>query len=296
MSYCSLEEAYGTDFYRQVNNNHNLDVSYQSQQNPSRNTMYLPGARHDSDLSRVKHAKNSKNDAVSQSRNDLMVHRESFNSVSGNRRYEAPPYPTDMSAPQPSSDKIMKAWGEIEPMSINYDKSYPSPDKISPREHLKKSLLSDRGYRGESSSDESKDVFEPRGYLRSAKNYRTIKHDACQDYFYHLDTCRKCQAKLKKRVIRYFRALEKQRQNKSLLPGTHDMALNVDRELFTDEEFDVGEPEKKDFPKEIFKEKPVKQTIENFSLENQGNFQPLFLIFFGLFIIYMLDNSRRILR
>lgn len=294
MSYCSLEEAYGTDFYRQVNNDHHLDVSYQKQMNPSRNhNTYLPGERHGTELSRVKQARDSRKDAMRQSRNDVTSHRESFSSVSGNRRFEAPP--------NSRMEKTMRAWGEIEPLSINYDQNYPPPDEISPREHLKKSLLSDRGF---SYHDEgSVSNYEPQGYHKQMTNYKTIKHTPCQDYFYHLDTCKKCQAKLKKRVIRYFKALERQKRKTLSLPGTRDIGINADRELFTDEDYDIEYPEiesgnqkNKDNEKDSEKKSDKKKIIENFSLDTSFNTQPLFLIFFGLFIIYMLDISKKIVK
>ena len=78
MSYCSLEEAYGKDFSKQVNNDYYLDTSYSSystKMNQSRNNTYLPGARHGTELSRVKNVEDAKNNAVVQSNQDVLEHR-----------------------------------------------------------------------------------------------------------------------------------------------------------------------------------------------------------------------------
>ena len=278
MSYCSLKEAYGEDFYNKVNDNYHLDPSpyTSSPMNPTRNNMYLSGSRNGSELSRIKNAQHTKRLAHEQSSNDINTHWESFNSVSG-RRYEKPP--------EISNDTTIRAWGEVE------SNEYPSINELSPKEHLKKSLLRDRPIQ-----DSSQEVseYEPEGYSRNLTTYKNLNNSHCQDYFYHLDTCRKCQHKLKKRVVRYFKAL--QRHNKTsntiLLPGTKDMKTNqlLENELFRDEdEFDEPEVKIEEKQKEEkSKEKPI---VEGF--QNPTNNRAIFLILFGLFIIYTLDQSRR---
>ena len=122
----------------------------------------------------------------------------------------------------------------------------------------------------------------------------------CKDYFYHLDNCKKCQNKLKKRVIRYFKVL--QNNNKTpLLPGTRDMKTDklIENELFSDEKEDIYnyEPDNKIIGNvENSRSEKKQEVIENFNVESSVNTQVIFLIFFGLFIIYMLDNSNKILK
>jgi len=283
MSYCSLKEAYGEEFYNQVNNNYHMGTSLypngnSSQRNPTRNTSYLPGARHGTNISRVKNAQNARYTAETQSAQDILTHRRSFNSVSG-RRYEAEP-------PNVSNDTTIRAWGEVE------SNNYPSVDEMSPKEHLKKSLLRERPIQNPN-YDDTVSAYEPEGYSRSLTSYKKFDKSPCQDYFYHLDTCKKCQHKLKKRVIRYFKALQKHNKTPNLLPGTKDMKTNqmIDNELFRDEdEYDIPyEPEHKVETKRNVKE----NVVENF--QNPTNTRAIFLMVFGLFIIYTLDNSKKML-
>ena len=84
MSYCSLEEAYGTDFCKQVNNNYMLNPTpyTTSNMNPNRNTS-LPGERYN--LDKTKNFQDSKQNAHIQSNQDVQSHRQSFNSISENK-------------------------------------------------------------------------------------------------------------------------------------------------------------------------------------------------------------------
>jgi hypothetical protein len=279
MSYCSLKEAYGEDFYNQVNNNHYLDPSpyTSSPMNPSRNNMYIPGSRDGSELSRVKNAQHTKMIAQKQSSNDLATHWNSFNSVSG-RRYEKPP--------KIRNDSIIRAWGEVE------SEKYSPVDELSPKEYLKKSLLHDRPIR---SPHQDVSSYEPEGYSRTLTTYKNLNKSPCQDYFYHLDTCKKCQHKLKKRVVRYFKAL--QRHNRSpntiLLPGSKDMKTNqlLESELFRDDD-ELDEPSVK-IEEEKPKPKEKEKEIVSEGFQNPVNNRAMYLMLFGLFIIYALDQSKR---
>jgi len=280
MSYCSLKEAYGEDFYNQVNNNYHLSQSYfdSSPMNPTRNKTYHPGVRNGSEISRIENVQNAKELAKQQSSSDILTHKRSFSSVSG-RRYEEPP--------NISNDTTIRAWGEIE------SNDYPSVDEMSPKEHLKKSLLRDRQYQNSNHNEET--IYEPSGYSGFLTTYKNLNKSPCQDYFYHLDTCKKCQNKLKKRVIRYFKALQKHNKtsNTILLSGTKDMKTNqlLESELFRDEdENDIYEPEVKQEP---VQEKTNEIVTEGF--QNPVNNKAVYLLLFGLFIIYTLDNSKKML-
>ena len=208
MSYCSLEEAYGKDFSKQVNNDYHLDTSYSTKMNPSRNNNYLPGSRHGTELSRLKNVEDAKNNAIIQSSQDVLEHRRSFNSVSTdppNRRFEASP-------PNPSN--ILNQERNLEePYGIHYKGSgdYSQIDELSPKEYLKKSLLKDRPITNSNNNInyyEADISNEPQGFSSGIIEYKSLNKSYCKDYFYHLDNCKKCQNKLKKRVIRYFKVLQ----------------------------------------------------------------------------------------
>lgn len=213
MSYCSLKEAYGEDFYNQVNN-----------LNPSRNHLNYSGSRFDPEISRNGQLKSMRKSANIQSKNDLITHKKSFSSVMG-RRYEEPP--------RIENTKTFKPWGEIED-----EKDY---SEFSPKEYLKKSILRDRVY---------EKYEEPSGYGIVSK-YKNVENDECDNFFKHIESCKGCQEKLKRRMVEYF----KQKKNNLIM----------------------NEP----FNNEI---------VENFS--NQCN--PIYLLLFGIFIIYILDNSKNI--
>jgi len=284
MSYCSLKEAYGEDFYNQVNNNYHLGPSYSdsSAMNPTRNNMYHPGARHGTEISRVENVKNARRIAEEQSSADILTHKRSFSSVSG-RRYEEPPHI--------GNDTTIRAWGEAE------SNNYPSVNEMSPKEHLKKSLLRDRPYQN-ANQDESR-VYEPSGYSGFLTTYKNLNKSPCQDYFYHLDTCKKCQHKLKKRVVRYFKALQKHNRtsNTVLLPGIKDMKTNqlLESELFRDD--DETDPYEREIKEETNKEEKPKEKTEKVveGFQNPVNNKAIYLLLFGLFIIYTLDNSKKML-
>ena len=276
MSYCSLEEAYGTEFCQQVNNNYMLGSSTPynvSKMNPTRNDMYLPGSRHGTEISRVKYAQDSKQNALIQASQDTQIHRQSFDSISG-------------VIPRSQNTKNITPWGD----EIDYDENQ-SVDETSPREHLKKSLLKDRTVTS-SNGSENNDMYEPHGFT-SSNNYKTVENSKCQDYFFHLDTCKKCQNKLKKRVIRYFKVLQKYNKTPedSLLPGTRGMNTDylIDNELFSDNS-DI-----KINDKVIKNQTNSPEVIENFSNFNkcEPNTKAILLMLFGLFIIYTLDSLKK---
>jgi hypothetical protein len=284
MAYCSLKEAYGEDFYNQVNDNYHLNLSsYNSNSmNPSRSNMYTMSSRNGSELSRLKNAQNTKLIAHKQSSDDINAHWRSFDSVS-DRIYEKPP--------EISNDKTIRAWGEVEQ---NEYSSYV--DELSPKEHLKKSLLRDRHI---NTTHEIKSDYEPSGYLGNMTTYKNLNNSPCQDYFYHLDTCRKCQNKLKKRVIRYFKALQKNNKtlNIDLLPGAKDINTNhlIENELFRDEDdldryIENEKSEKSEKSEKNENNEKSEKIIENF--QNPTNNRTIFLMMFGLFIIFMMDKIK----
>jgi hypothetical protein len=189
MAYCSLEEAYGSDFAKQVNNQY-----APSKMNPTRNRADL-----------IKH---KKQEAVKQSEEDTDIHYGSFKDVS--------------------------KWN----------------DELSPKEFLKQSLLRDRKIKKVKT-----DNYEPSGYSEVIK-YSSLETDPCNDYFYHLDTCRRCQARLKKRISNYMKTIKGE-------------------DLFIDQE--------------------VKDVKEDFTNKKDLN-SVILLLLFGLFTMYTLDTSSRLVK
>jgi hypothetical protein len=146
------------------------------------------------------------------------------------------------------------------------------------------------------------------GYAGTEMTFGPVDRGTCKDYFGHLDRCRKCQRRLKKRVVRYFRAMQRA-QNTRMLPGARGMENfspeTIERELFTDRPEDDEPPvapkllphskmeptyhKKQTEEKEDDKKDPG--IVENFS--NASNMMPsAFLLIFGLLIIFVMDSSR----
>lgn len=158
--------------------------------------------------------------------------------------------------------------------NINYERAWDNNTEmtmmLSPKENLKQSLLKDRNIQSMGVATQ-----EPEGYsqLNPYKNFNKTK---CDDMFYHLDSCRKCQNKLKKRVIRYFNML--QQNNKSLLlPGGSGMGS----ELFIDDPI-------QEQPDPVPVSKPVQENFVNKKDMNSG----IFLLLFGVFVLYALDAQK----
>jgi hypothetical protein len=259
MSYCSLEEAYGTDFCKQVNNNYMLNPTPYtiSNMNPNRNT-FLPGERYN--LDRTKNYQDSKKNAHIQSNQDVQLHRQSFNSIEENK-----------------IKKTIMPWGD----EINENELInESINELSPRENLKKSLLNDRPINDQILSQ---GTYEPKGYS-NINSYKTLESSQCKDFFFHLDSCKKCQDKMKKRVNRYIKSLQDKPDN---LPGTFGMSYDlIDKQLFSDGINYESKPNIK---------LDTKLNIEHFS-NYDNNSKAIILLFFGLFIIYILDTSKKLIK
>ena len=153
------------------------------------------------------------------------------------------------------SIKTIMPWGEEE-------------DELSPREYLKQSLLKDRVIKS------SGETNEPSGFSNSS-NYKALENSKCQDFFFHLDTCKKCQHKMKRRVVRYLKALQKYKSSDYSLPGLSNVNSEelLDKELFSD-------------GTDTYYEKDV---VENFS---NPTFNINNILLLGcLFIIYMMTRK-----
>ena len=280
MSYCSLEEAYGKDFCNQVNDNYMLGYSAPyttNKMNPTRNDMYIQGSRYGTEISRVKYSKDTQKNAIIQANQDIFTHRKSFDSISG-------------VIPENKSVKTITPWGD----EIDYNEN-EMINELSPREILKKSLLKDRVITNSNNKIENNDfIYEPQGFS-NLNNYKTLENGICQNYFHHIDTCKKCQHRLKKRVIRYFKILNKNNKTpeESHLPGTSGMNTNYsfDRELFND---NINLNDQYEINKNTINLQKS-ELIENFSNFNNNNqyTKAFLLMIFGLFIIYVLDFSKK---
>jgi hypothetical protein len=185
---------------------------------------------------------------------------------------------------------------------------------LTPDEYLKRSLVSspnlDRTFSGypPGSVGESRVMrdFQP-SFSQNALPYNIIRTDPCNDYFYHLDTCKKCQHKLKKRVLRYLRALQRQNTH-PLLPGASGYSnQHPEKELFTDHDNDLDEmfrlrhsdSDREKKAKNSDRE-PTNESFSNFQFRGRGGeenrYLPAFILLaFGILTIYALENSKKII-
>ena len=289
-SYCSIEEAHGSDFYNQINNQLNNGVGRNdfNQSNPTRYNQYnfyeqnkinqLSGQHLDiqssqQNISPVQNQILNKNKAQQQSNLDYNAHKNSFNSIG--------------IPPMSQIKNVERAWGNN---SVINDET-----ENDPREILKKSLLRNRIVNNDEIvnshySNLNKSPYEPSGYsLDRIYGYKKVNKTPCDAFFEHLDSCSKCQKRLKKRVMRYIKTLEKFKNNK-LMPNS---MYHPDSELFIDKNDNENLIEYKNKNAER-KEKNKKLEIENFSDYKKIKSEPAFLLFFGLFIIFMMDSSKNI--
>lgn len=339
MSYASIAEAHGVDFASQVNAKDSFKLlTQQSSLNPSRSDNTLPGSRYGDQLSRSYGIQDAHRRAASQSKRDRRTQHESFASIS----------PEFQQNHMKKSE--FRPWGDQEEIEESWDRPSTSLT-LSPQQYLQQSLVGngnlDRSISGfppgsieeervrssgrrkqkanigsriytpfNAIDDGSEDgrYLEPVGYGGPTIMYESdeLIKTPCQDYFYHLDTCRRCQKKLKKRVIRYFKVLQRNQLN-PLLPGTQGLgAVSLDKELFTDyDEMDEMMAIARQPPGTVLQNKrgelcldPKPQQIEKDDLKEDFanipvgyDYTPaMFLLIFGLLVIYALDHTGDILK
>lgn len=269
MTYCSLHEAFGEDFEIQ-----NVKPNrFETKMNPSRNNYAN---------SRTYNVKDIQSFAHQLKNQDYESHRKTFHSTSlfgeksEGRRFEAEP-------PILKHSKQIKAWGEVSEDSPYKDVSV---SEENPRDMLKKSLMRERP-----SYDLSTSSNEPSGYDSDGTYKLVRKNRKCRDYFYHLDTCKKCQHKLKKRVVNYMKYLQRNK-NRQVLPGSSGMNTNLimDRELFNDNDHDDS-----DTQIEVSKKTRKTNTYEGFSnyKKDDKTKNLLMLMIFGLITIYVMDTLKK---
>ena len=168
----------------------------------------------------------------------------------------------------------------------NHKKSFIDPYdekllKLTPKENLKRSLLSDRPY-----LKYTTEQFEPEGVSEKFSRYGQIVNSECNDFFYHLDTCKKCQNRLKKRIRRYIKKLQES-NNTTFNPGMIGYCSNQDRELFKDKEEDVEEDVEEENT-ETFKNNTIKEGFQT----KKNDISSLLLMIFGVLVIYGLDTVK----
>lgn len=258
MQYASLAEAFGDDFAQQVSTQHPL-YSVRNDQLPTTQKVAQKRA--------IKDRTNS---------------RESFYDES---------VPSSLAPRWKHSQKNhINAWGDEE-----NQESGDELDDVRPRAEKNKftnynpvpTLLSEKP----SSTDVD---FSGVGYGGPDMSLGTLEESNCRNYFYHLDRCQKCQQRLKKRVVRYLRALQSSGSAKALLPGARGANL-PDQELFLDRPEDSvvnTQHEEKMIIKEK-EEQPKQQLKENFTNQDDSILPALFLMAFGILILFVLDQSRK---
>ena len=213
-------------------------------------------------LSRLESSDKNKNNTFKQYNQHLENHKQSFVELDYN-----------------------KLWGE----------QFENASKLSPREYLKQSIL---GNRPNPTSFQTNINNEPEGVSERSTKYGQIVNSECNDFFYHLDTCKKCQHRLRKRVRKYIKKLYKQNQTelKSGMSGFYD---NGDRELFTDEtdddETDDDETDDEETNESNFSSnKKTEKVVEGFQTQHNKNDLSAFLLMaFGIIVIYGLDTMKK---
>lgn len=349
MSYASIAEAHGLDFANQVNAKDSFE-HFTNNMNPSRQKNTLPGTRYGDDISRSHGVSDARKRAVRQSRKDRRVQKESFNAISPIydqtrlNRSEFRPWgdEVDQSDDDLSPDEYLQRSLVGNPGLRRSRSGYPptpiapgppntvgeervvNPQRIQPNtpsDHLvykpsQKKLYAPFNPLGYSKSGH---VLEPTGVAGQVMTYGDLQGNMeepqCNDYFFHLDTCRRCQKKLKKRVARYFKALQQHKLN-PLLPGAQGVgSASADRELFSDYD-DIDEMMNLARKPDIYQDKRGSLCLDPPSKEIKGDtdqdveanqkiqegfrgndidlpdYTPsIFLLLFGLLVIYLMDRS-----
>jgi len=357
MSYAALSEVWGTDFAQRMNQVDSFSPleHFDNQMNPSRNDANsLPGVRDGDNLSRTRRAQTARHRAERRSHSDRRAHRESFTDVSGVRnkmlRSEFRPWGDeediheqeyqDAMSPKEYLERSLVGNGNLRKTLSGYPPNSVGEARVkqvrkfkagTPNDHLVSRKTGDVMYAPFNPLDYGSEhgrQLEPVGYGGPVMTYGDVSRNEqspCQDYFYHLDTCRRCQKKLKKRVVRYLRALQRHDRN-PMLPGTQGMTPSMDRELFsdyddTDEMMIIQERKARSAPrggeiqnkrgelclappsKPIPDRDPSNEDVQAMEEVQEGfanlghDFTPgMFLILFGLFVIYSLDTSRKVIK
>lgn len=127
-------------------------------------------------------------------------------------------------------------------------------DQLSPKEFLKQSLLRNRNIKSPDITPSL--IIEPDGYENNEK-FKRFNNSSCDEFFNHIHNCKSCQKKMKKRLDKYIKNVS----NKD----------NLDNYLF--------------------KEEDEKKVVEHF--ENIQSNKIFYLLFFGLFIIYVIDTIKK---
>lgn len=338
IQYATLAEAFGSDFASQVNQK-------DKHVNPLHVSRSQPGSLSQRGHNRLEAFENSQQDVqnLDHGMRDNYIPRNSMAPQWNHQRTKhIYPWGEEQVIKQPDELDDLSPMGDIVGMNGS------SIDTISPSKALRRSLVSDHldrtvsGYPPHSVGElrvrtnskpppgmptdyrsvDGSDLYTPYsalaqnnlesiGYAGPVMTYGPVEPTACKSYFHHLDHCKKCQRKLKKRVIRYFRAMQHAKEA-PMLPGSRGMEHFspevLERELFSDRPEDDDSfysnrslPSPNSKPQAPLSKEKTQNTDRNvkedFGNRSQSNLTPtLLLLVFGLLVIFAMDSSRKSIR
>ena len=261
MQYASLSEAFGDDFAQQMTTQHPL-YSVRNDQLPTTKKL-------------------SQKRAIQDRKNSQSSFQEDYVSSSS----LAPRWRSS------SSQRHLNAWGgeENEEDSENNGEELDDVQPVAERRSFTNYIPKPTDLSRQSSSTDVN--FSGVGYGGPDMTLGSLEESNCKNYFYHLDRCQKCQQRLKKRVLRYLRALQSSGSTKALLPGARGANL-PDQELFLDRPEDSAvSPQHEE--KMVMKEKEVENVKENFTVKKDSLLPALVLMAFGILVLFVLDQSKK---
>jgi hypothetical protein len=128
----------------------------------------------------------------------------------------------------------------------------------------------------------------PKGHLQNNSSYSLLNQSSCNDYFFHIDTCKDCQRRLQKRIVNYLQSRKVDIQNGA-------SGVQIASQLFEDPDTNSNEENiyKNDTINNTLAKRKwdirVKEGFEN-PLPNCLQTRPLYILLFGLFVIFVLDR------
>jgi len=330
MAFASLSEAYGADFATRVNSVDTQVERFENPMNPVRNKQPSTG----SVAVGEKQLRKQQQRSQSQARLDRQHHSESFADVSysepsSRRENSRIPQWGDVGdldeSDSDTPDEYLRrslAGGQprsrtgFPPGSVGEARSSRAAQRRlmvpgTPTDTVVFEPSSEKVYAPMNSAGMTMNGRElsAGGFAGTALTYSGTGADGlplaepCQNYFFHLDTCVRCQQKLKKRVARYVHALRDRMDPKAqILPGAMGLGMaSAERELFTDHDDESyrlrpkmkiqdgrGRREEHEEAPRTRDKNEVKEDFVGSTLPSS-----FLVLAFGLMVIWAMDGSKK---
>lgn len=332
MAFASLSEAYGADFATRVNSVDTQAENFENPMNPVRNKQHSTG----SVAVGEKQLRKQQQRSQSQARLDRQNHSESFADVSYSEpssRRESSRIPQwgdvgdlDESDSDTPDEYLRRSLAGGQPRSRTGFPPGSVGEARSSRAAQRRLMVPGTPTDTVMFEPSREKVYAPMnsagmtmngrelsagGFAGTALTYSGTGADGlplaepCQNYFFHLDTCVRCQQKLKKRVARYVHALRDRTDPKAqILPGAMGLGMaSAERELFTDHDDETyrlrpriqdrvqqegyARPEQKQ-PPTTMERNEVKEDFVGSTLPSS-----FLVLAFGLMVIWAMDGSKK---